>query len=389
MKKIIACFSLFMFLFFVGINGTSAKSLNDLQNELDSLIAKKEKALKGAQLTESEIANINNEIISINNSIAKAQKDVINAEKEIEKTKNNIAKKEEEIKEILNYLQISNGESAYLEYVSGSADFTEFIYRASVAEQLSKYNKKMIKDYNDLIVKLKQKQKDLEQKQVTLAQNREKLNANISTLRVQLSSFREEGTSVDDDIADMKKAIAYYKSIGCKANQDISTCIKTPYANGWKYPLMRGMVTSEYTGYAKRTDWSGGGHHHGIDLSGVPEGTNVYAAAPGTVARTVYHGSCGGNMVFVNHNVNGRKYTTVYMHLKSIAGGIQKGKIVYDTTVIGAMGGRSYGYDGCTGGVHLHFGMADGWSEFSFNPHSFNPRNLIKFPKMYGGYFER
>ena len=364
----------------------SAKTINSMQKELDALIEKKNKADSGVKLTESEIANLNNEIASINKSIEQAKKDVINAEQEIEKTEENIKKTEEEIKDILNYLQISNGESAYLEYISGSADFTEFIYRAAIAEQLSSYNKKMIKDYNDLIVKLKDKQKSLEKKQVTLASNREKLSTNISTLKTQLSEFREEGTSIEDDIADMQKSIKYYKGLGCKPDQDVSTCITTPYANGWKYPLTRGMVTSEYTGYAIRPDWIGGGHH-GIDLSGIPEGTNVYAAAPGRVARVVYRSSCGGNMVFINHTVNGKKYTTVYMHLKYISTSV--GRTVYDTTVIGGVGGRSYGYDSCTGGVHLHFGMADGWSEFSFNPNSFNPRKLFKFPSAYGGYFSR
>ncbi len=366
-----------------------AKTLNDFQRQLDELIEKKSKADNGAKLTESEIANINNEIETINNSIKKAQNDIETAENEIKETEENIDKKNEEIKNILSYLQLSNGESAVLEYISGSTDFAEFIYRYAVAEQLSEYNEKMIKEYNELIIKLKQKQKDLADKQVTLSKEREKLNSKIVTLKSQLSDFKEEGTSIEEDIADLKKTINYYKNLGCKADQDVSTCISTPYANGWKYPLMKGVVTSEYTGYAIRPDWSGGGGHHGIDLGGVPEGSNVYAAAPGRVARIIHRSSCGGNMVFINHTVNGKKYTTVYMHLKSIASGIKVDTVVYDTTVIGAMGGRSYGYDRCTSGPHLHFGMADGWSQFSFNSHSFNPRNLIKFPKIYGGYFKR
>ncbi len=366
-----------------------AKTLNSMQSDLDSLIEKKSKADNGVKLTEGEITSINNEIISINNSIKQAGIDIEKAEEDIKTTEKNIEEKNEEIKSIVNYLQISNGESAYLEYISGSKDFTDFIYRSAIAEQLSDYNDKMIAEYNDLIVKLKQKQKDLAKKQETLEANKDKLNSKISTLKAQLSEYQEEGTTIEEDIADLKKAINYYKNLGCKPDQDVSTCIETPYADGWKYPLMKGMVTSEYTGYSIRHDWSGGGGHHGIDLSGVPEGTNVYAAAPGRVARIVYGSSCGGNMVFINHTVNGKKYTTVYMHLKYIASGISVGKTVYDTTVIAGMGGRSYGYDRCTTGVHLHFGMASGWSEISFNAHSFNPRNLIKFPKMYGGYFTR
>ena len=168
-------------------------------------------------------------------------------------------------------------------------------------------------------------------------------------------------------------------------------------ANGWKYPLKKGCVTSEYTGYAIREDWSGGGGHHGIDLSCVSEGTNVYAAADGVVKRIINKSSCGGNMVYVYHTVNGKKYTTVYMHLLSISSDIYVNKVVTDQTIIGRMGGGSTaknkgGYDKCTSGAHLHFGMADGWNATSFNSYSFNPREKIKFPKLIysgGGYFYR
>lgn len=158
---------------------------------------------------------------------------------------------------------------------------------------------------------------------------------------------------------------------------------------------MRARVTSEYSSN-RGPIYSGGvlvssGAHHGIDLGGNSEGTPVYAAAPGEVARIVRKSSCGGNMVYVYHVVNGKKYTTVYMHMLSISSNIKKGSIVYDTTQIGTVGGGSTasnrgGYDRCTSGAHLHFGMANGWNAVGFNAYSFNPRNLIKFPS---GYFTR
>src|SRR5919197_1252843 len=68
----------------------------------------------------------------------------------------------------------------------------------------------------------------------------------------------------------------------------------------------RGPITS---GFGRR--W--GGMHEGIDI-GVPEGTPVRAAAPGTVA---FAGSLDGdgNVVVLDH---GAGVSTAYLHLSTI-----------------------------------------------------------------------
>ncbi|MBQ3421973.1 MAG: M23 family metallopeptidase, partial [Romboutsia sp.] len=172
--------------------------------------------------------------------------------------------------------------------------------------------------------------------------------------------------SVNEDIKNLKKNIETYESVykanGCPRTQDVDACTGSINAFGWRYPMAMGCVTSEYTGFNTRTDWSGGGGHHAIDLDCVGEWTNVYAAANGTIARIAFY-SCGGNAVYINHNVNGRRYTSVYMHLIKVADGMYVGRTVTDNTIIGYVGGYSTsvdhgGYDYCTSGAHLHFGIA-------------------------------
>ena len=53
-----------------------------------------------------------------------------------------------------------DGESAYLEYTFGARDFTDFIYRTAVAEQLTKYNETLIDEFNKSIEESKQKQEE-------------------------------------------------------------------------------------------------------------------------------------------------------------------------------------------------------------------------------------
>ena len=102
-------------------------------------------------------------------------------------------------------------------------------------------------------------------------------------------------------------------------------------------------------------------------------------------------------MIYVNHVVKGKYYTTVYMHLLGFSSDVYVGKIVTTKSVIGYVGGYSTGtnhggYDRCTSGTHLHFGMAEGHQAFNFNSYAFNPREVFAFPKLIyngGGYFYR
>ena len=392
-KKIITIFLLLMII--IPIYKVDAKTLGDLRNELSALEKKYAEANNKKNMTSSEINNLTNEINSITSRITETKNEIKNTEDEIKENEDTIEKKRVETDELLKFLQVSSGENVYLEYLFEADSYTDFIYRYAVVSQLTEYNNNLMKELNELVNSLNIKKNELASKKDNLEKSSSELQSKMVVLRANLSSYQEEGTTIEEDIADMKKEIKRLVDKGCKDNENITTCgIKNTMVNatGWNYPLAWGCVTSEYVGYGQRTDWSGSvSGHHGIDLDCVSEGTTVYAAANGTVARVVYRSSCGGNMVFVYHSVNGTPYTTVYMHLLSIS--VSEGQAVTPTTKIGEVGGGSTAsYDRCTGGTHLHFGLAYGHNAYSFNSHSFNPRNIYNFPALVysgGGYFKR
>ena len=136
-----------------------AKANRDAYNKAKNQKALSEKeraeAIKQKAQIEIEIKTINNQLVII--------------EKDVEKLQKDIEKKDKEIKKIMKFVQVSNGESAYLEYAFGASSFTDFIYRVSVAEQLSNYNDELIKEYNQDIKNLEQKQKELVNKQTELS----------------------------------------------------------------------------------------------------------------------------------------------------------------------------------------------------------------------------
>ncbi|MCU5408944.1 M23 family metallopeptidase, partial [Bacillus cereus] len=101
------------------------------------------------------------------------------------------------------------------------------------------------------------------------------------------------------------------------------------------------------SGFGKR----GGQMHYGQDI--VASGSvPIVAAADGEVTRSYYSDSYG-NAVFISHNINGKKYTTVYAHLSSRA--VSVGQKVKQGQKIGVMGNT-----GQSEGQHLHFEIHTG-----------------------------
>lgn len=396
MKKLTYLLVIIIFVMMIFPKNIEAKTLQNMYDQLAELQDKYNKNKNNKQLTESQINQLNGEISSISATIEKTRKEIKQAEIDVENSKKEIENKKVETDGLIQFLQVSNGGNIYLEYLFDAENYTDFIYRYEVVKQLTNYNSDLIDELEALILDLQQKEKDLSEKNVKLENDRQELTKKVNTLTYSLANFKSEGVDIEEDISDLKKVIKIYEDMGCGRNQDISTCATSVNAYGWKYPLTKGCVTSEYTGFNTRLDYSGGGGHHAIDLDCVNEGSNVYAAADGVVSRIAFY-NCGGNALYLTHTVNGKKYTTVYMHLLSIASGIYVGKVVTDQTVIGYVGGGSTavsngGYDYCTTGTHLHFGIAEGHNAWDFNSYSINPREIFSFPSLVysgGGYFYR
>ena len=339
---------------------------------------------------DQEVSKIKTKIQGIENQITIAKSNIVQLEKDIEALNNKIATKKQEVKKIISFVQISNGESTYLEYVFGAKSFTDLIYRVAVAEQMSSYNEKLVDEYNNLIDKSKKKQEEISKKQEDLANYQKQLEEKSATLGEELKKQTATSLDIQEEIKAQKEIVDTYKKKGCKDNETISECLTRtantgkgvlPSGTAFYRPLVKGHVTSEWG-----TRFYGGkSFHEGIDM-GTPEGTTAFAIGTGVVATIIPRSNCGGNMVVVHHNINGTRFTSVYAHLLSIA--VSKEQVVTRDTIIGYTGGLStQSYDSCTGGAHLHLTVSKGlygidytsWSQLNYT-YSINPRTVINYP---------
>ena len=176
-------------------NKVKARTLRDLKSELKEAEEKLAKGEADKRFTQEQIAKRKSSINAINLEISNITKETESLENEIVQLNEQIASKEQEIKDILNYYQLANGESAYLEYVFEAASFTDFIYRLAVAEQLSKYNEQLIDEYNATIKKNEEKKKELASKKISLNEKQNTLQKEMAELGNQLGDILDENVT--------------------------------------------------------------------------------------------------------------------------------------------------------------------------------------------------
>jgi len=143
--------------------------------------------------------------------------------------------------------------------------------------------------------------------------------------------------------------------------------------SGWTWPTVPRYVVTSSFGYR---ELGGGKKHNGIDISGTPWGSDIYAANEGEVVyvydncpnKGSYPNSCGGgygNQVIIKHENN---VYTIYAHMLNDIP-VSVGQMVSIKQVVGYMGNS-----GQSTGTHLHFGVSIGHPRGGGT--FYNPRTL-------------
>jgi murein DD-endopeptidase MepM/ murein hydrolase activator NlpD len=367
--------------FFLLIGNLSAKTLKEVKDELARDEANRNALIQRQKDVQNNIRKSQKEIASLEDDIEKYENEIEDLLEKIDELTENINNKQVEIDNLVNFLEVSDGDNVYLEYIFKSKSFTDFIYRTAVVEQLTKYNDELINEMYEMIEENKRLQNELNDKIDKNEQSIANLEKKLSSYNVSLKDLETAHSNIDDTIADRKRTLKYYESIykqnNCKETVELDACLTVETASGFIRPTAKGSISSEW-GY-RRCPIHGRELHSGIDIA-LPLNTPVYAAASGTVVGITRKSSCGGNIVTIRHSIKGTIYRTRYMHLASI--NVSMGQKVTVLTVIGKSGGGGYtlkrngGWDRCSTGAHLHFMILPG----STGSSTINPRKMIKFP---------
>lgn len=409
-NKIVSCFSrcflvillLVFYIFPIPIASATSNSdltLAQMRTQLEKLKKQKAENEHQQEVTEAEKEAKNRALSNTYAKIEETQTKVEEAKQSIEESNARIAELNQQTQELMSYYQILSGNNTYMEFITDSSSMTELIMRSDAIEQLSSYNQEKLLELENLI-------DDTEQKQVELLEYEDELNANVADYQKQLEEidssliqFSDISMSIDEQIEMLEDSIETNENMGCKESETLNACTLrlsrendvdyTWYVNnyGWLKPVTKGRISSLF-GWRSVPGQSS--YHSGIDIA-ISEGTNVYPAASGVVIRTVSRSSCGGNQIYIQAVVNGEVYTMQYAHLLEVY--VKKGDTVDVNDVIALSGGYSTasrygGYDTCTTGAHLHFGVSKG-AYTSFSNYTANLIDPPGFPGKGSWFYSR
>lgn len=395
MKKYIITLLVLLLIPFNSVLGAE-KTISQWESELNKVQKELNETNNKKQQTQNEINAANNKINSIYSEMEKIEKEIETKTEESKKLEEDIIRKNKETKELMRYYQVSSSGTAILEYIMGAESIKDLVYRLSITEQISSYNKRTINKMNEMIKENEQIKKDLAVKKEELSSLKNNLNEEVAQLNKTKQSLEDEGHSLSESITEMKKTIADLKKMGCRNNETPTACQNRIYKGSGGYlpsgstfyrPTKSGRISSEY---GWRTLYGKPNMHAAIDIS-TPVGTPVYSVAPGRVAKVIYSNKGGGNQIIIHHQINGKYYTSYYCHMSTI--NVSVGTIVTKDTFIGNSGNT-----GNSTGPHLHLGLANGrwYSDYysyygssGFVGKSFNPRNVIVFPPKGSSYSNR
>ena len=415
MKKSLVAITAFM-LCLAGISAggnVQAESVGSLQEKKSTIEKKKSSVESNISETESKISDIKNqrasieaELKKVEKSISETKEEITKKDKEIASTKDKIASLKESIKEteerIANRNEIlkerarayqqNGGSSSYLEVLLGANSFGEFVERLGAVSTIMNADKDIIAEQEADKARLEEQKAEVEEKLASLnkmmdelVKMKEKLdgkkiekNELMAVLKSEQATLEEEKLSLEEEkeiLANqesaVKKAIAAEKkrqeaaaaaAAAASANSSSSSSGSSGSSGAVSAApaVTSGKFMRPAAGYvSSRFGSRWGRNHNGIDIA--KSGTvPVVASAAGVVSRANYSSSYG-NVVYINHYIDGQVYTTVYAHLRSM--NVSAGQSVKKGQQIGLMGntGRSFGQ-------HLHFEIyVGGWTASKSN----------------------
>ena len=363
---------------------------NDLQKAkelIDSLKGSKEDIQSEVEKLDKQLNEISGKVKELESRLSKKRQEIANTESALNKAKEQEKKQYRNMKKRIQFMY-ENGQTSYVEMLLSADSFTDFLNAVEYITQISQYDRKMLKEYQNMQVTIADTQKTLETDYASLQSLQAKVQEEKQAVAALESAKKGELNDVADDLTDAQSVAKAYEA-EIQAQNEVIAQIQaaqkraaeqqaaqqqaqaaeenqgatdaagenqntaqntTPSGNGqstgsmmWPCPSSK-RVTSDYGPRTSPTNGASS-NHKGIDI-GAAYGADIVAADGGTVLVATYSSS-GGNYVIIDH---GGGLCTVYMHASSLT--VSAGQTVSKGPVIAKVGST-----GISTGNHLHFGV--------------------------------
>ncbi len=370
-------------------------SKQDLQNARDerrsmqgtlSDIKKQQVKLEEAKNDLSEyVVELDGQLIFIQGTlaeldikIAEKEQEIVQIEQQLKEARENEVDQYEAMEQRIRFMY-ERGNSAYISLILEAENFSEMLNKAEYIEEISNYDREMLKEYQETkeaIVFLKEQLEKEEEMLQSAQEEAAKKEGEMSDL---IDQKEKQIENYETDINNKEKAIKEYEAEIAAQNATIAALEaqiaqtereladvsgndvgETPFYGGGTFCWPAPSYTRISDDYGNRIHPTLGVQqfHNGIDMA-APNGSPILAAESGTVVAATYNSSMG-NYIMINH---GNGLYTIYMHASALY--VSTGQKVTRGQKIAAVGST-----GRSTGPHLHFSVRQNGSYV-------NPRNFL------------
>ena len=199
----------------------TTSKLNETKQNLDSLNVVKS-SLQG------KLKDLNTELTNVSNNLEKLEQNISDKEDEIEKTLAELkeAKETEEwqynsMKKRIQFMY-EKKDYVYTEMIFSSGSFGEFINKNSYIEQLSKYDRKMLTEYQETRKSIEDKEAELEEEKKQLDEYKEEVVAQQKKVTGYVNQTSSSITEYSGQIEDAETQALAYEAKAKEEEKNIS-----------------------------------------------------------------------------------------------------------------------------------------------------------------------
>lgn len=340
-----------------------AGGVSDMQNELDDLVAKRERlekelaSIKGKKEAALEQKAIVDEQVMALDKEAELLDDMVDTlKKELNDSKEALADAQGDLEENTELAgariraMYELGTTSYLSIILGSESLHDFISRVEIVRQMAEYDQKVIDQLKETKETIERETKAIQEKKDAQEKALNALEDNISALKKKQSESDSLIEGFNKKTAENIKAIEAAE----RAEAELQAEIRQALANSSNENFVGGQFLWPIPGYytvtspfGYRTHPTTGVYklHTGVDIAGSKiSGKPILAANSGKVIKAGYNRGYG-NYVVIDH---GGGFSTLYGHASKLA--VSAGQSVTRGDTIAYVGTSGY-----STGYHLHF----------------------------------
>lgn len=219
------CLCLGLLLFLAGTAQAAAGSISDAQREkeelkgqladvqalIDELRTSKEDMEEKITLLDGQLTEISGRIDQLNEQLAQKETQIADTEQELIKAQKEERKQYERMRKRIRYMY-EKQETSYLEALLEAENAADFLNRAEYLEQIARYDREMLKQYQDTVTLVANMEDTLKKEQEDLALLASKVQEEQTAVTLLLKEKEYQLAEVGEEISQAQQTAQLYEA---------------------------------------------------------------------------------------------------------------------------------------------------------------------------------